>query len=188
MLFPNLPTRKLACPEPRRANRRTFQPARTLLHSPYTPFVYKNKAHPLSPQPLPHCTQKHRDATHSVPPARHSSLATRHFPQTPLLFCTTAKAILFLFNPLRILCVFTRDATHSVPPARHSSLATRHFPQTPLLFCTTAKAILFLFNPLRTLCVFTRDATHSVPPDRHSSLATRHFPPLHRRAAQACAR
>jgi len=31
---------------------------RTLLHSPYTSFAYKNKAHPLSPQPLPHSYTK----------------------------------------------------------------------------------------------------------------------------------
>src|ERR1700676_3061103 len=36
----------LACPELRR------------VHSPYTSFVYKNEAHPLSPQPLPHSYTK----------------------------------------------------------------------------------------------------------------------------------
>jgi hypothetical protein len=47
--------------------------ARTLLHSPYTPFMYKNEAHPLSPQSLPHSYTK----TPGCHPDRNSHFGTR---------------------------------------------------------------------------------------------------------------
>ena len=51
-----------------------FQPTPTLLHFLYTPFLYKNQAHPLSPQPLPHSYTK----TPGCHPERAPPPAIRH--------------------------------------------------------------------------------------------------------------
>src|ERR1700676_293969 len=84
--------------------------------------LQKSEAHPLPLQSLPASLQKPRECRQE----RFFDLATRHSPLPPSssLFCTKAKAIPFLFNPLRTLCVFTRDATRTVFRSRHSPLAT----------------------------------------------------------------
>jgi hypothetical protein len=125
-----IPDSSLACPELRR------------VHSPYTSFAYKNEAHPLSPQPLPHSYTKtpgcqglylqtlSRKMCH---PQRfsnsadfalftdHETHSTEHVALTPLSATLTAD--------LRVLPCFGR----SCPPATPLGATLTDFaPVTPL--------------------------------------------------------
>jgi hypothetical protein len=55
-------------------------PARALLHFLCTSFVYRNEAHPLSPQPLPHSYTKTPGCHPEGSLISRSPLGTRHSP------------------------------------------------------------------------------------------------------------
>jgi hypothetical protein len=87
-------------------------PIRTLLHSLYTSFAYKNEAHPLSSQPLPHLYTK----TTGCNPHRFSNSADLSQPSN-LRTCQLSNALSPLSATLTVDLRVLAEISRNWPPA-----------------------------------------------------------------------